>query len=98
MNAKQLKQISTKQRIGIILIIIGLTITAFSYNSYANSFQKVISTSNLDFFASGAIIKDIGSMIVGSVLFGIGVTWAYSTKKTSAQGDINERKKLDQEE
>ena len=85
MNTKQLKQISTKQRIGIILIIIGLTIAAFSYNSYVNSFHKAISTSNLDLIFSGAIIKDIGSIIVGSLLFAIGVKWVYSMEKTAAQ-------------
>ena len=84
MNTKQLKQISTKQCIGIILIIIGLTIVAFSYNSYANSFHKAISTSNLDHIFSGAIIKDIGSMIVGSLLFAIGVKWVYSTDKDAS--------------
>ncbi len=68
--------VELKRIAGVVLIGVAIFIFALSYNAYMSGYNKTISTSNFTFLFSG-IFWDLVGIIVGAVLFAIGLILAY---------------------
>ncbi len=67
---------NTNQFVGLVVILVAIVILVLSYNAYIDGYHKTISTSNFTFLFSG-IFWDLVGILIGAVLFAIGLILAY---------------------